>query len=309
MSGYLMEKSFSRFINLSHSPSLSFYKDRCLKLFPQYLIILAISSTLLCIYGPSEKIWFLNQTISFEKIIYNILLLPTNYIFSPLIIHPILPHPIIPPAWSLATEFHFYLLLPFIFALSRRLFLLLLLTALSIQITSFFVSTPQFNADSFAYRYIFGVLPIFLMGYLYSKDGSFISKHSLWIAYVFLYLLSLLIPDFITQARANEVLIGAVVSLPLLKLVINVSVENKYLGWLNLQLGNLAYPIFICHCLGFYLLEKIANYPPEPTSKYIALAIIVTLVIAIPLSLTQQYIERYRFNARGFGSIRTTLKD
>jgi peptidoglycan/LPS O-acetylase OafA/YrhL len=304
MSGYLMEKSFSRFINLSHSPRLSFYKDRCLKLFPQYLIILAISSTLLYLYGPSERIWFLNQTISFEKIIYNILLLPTNYIFSPLIIHPILPHPIIPPAWSLATEFHFYLLLPLIFALPTRLFLLLLIISLGIQITSFFVSTPLFNADNFGYRYIFGVLPIFIMGYLYSKENSGIKKYLLWLIYCFLYLLSQLEPGFITQDRTIEVLIGAILSLPLMRLVINITISNKRLNELDKHLGNLAYPIFISHCLGFYILEKIAGYPPEPSLSYVLSAIAIAIAIAVPLSIVQKSIEKYRFSSRGFNSIR-----
>ena len=121
------------------------------------------------LFGPSSYFDVLNQDFEFSRLALNALLLPANYVFEPLSIATLLPHPLIPPAWSLSTELHFYLLLPIIVLLKKRFWILLLLVTLTIQCTSFMYSSDVFNSNNFGYRFIFGVLTIFLYGYAFAR--------------------------------------------------------------------------------------------------------------------------------------------
>jgi hypothetical protein len=153
-------------------------------------------------------------------VLLNALLLPANYIFGPFVIPQLLPHPLVPPAWSLATEFHFYLLLPLLFRW-RALLLVLLPATLAVQLFGFVYESPTLNSDTLSYRYIFGVLPVFLMGYLYA-DGGTASRRiafALWLLYVLLAACALA-GVAIHQQRAREITLGATVALPLLALAL-----------------------------------------------------------------------------------------
>jgi peptidoglycan/LPS O-acetylase OafA/YrhL len=101
---------------------------------------------------------FLNSPVKPQRILLNLLLLPINYVFEPLSIAARLPHPLVPSAWSLSSEFHFYLLLPLTLMLGRRGFALVVVGAGTIQITALLHSISTFNSDNFGYRFIFGVL-------------------------------------------------------------------------------------------------------------------------------------------------------
>jgi peptidoglycan/LPS O-acetylase OafA/YrhL len=267
-------------------------------------LVLFVTSIALYILGPSEKIWFLNQAPSWDKLIYNTLLFPTNYIFEPLVITPILPHPIVPPAWSLATELHFYLFLPLLFSISKRLFGIILAICLGIQLSSFFINSLTFSANSFGYRYIIGVLPIFLMGFLFAEPKNTPSKYIVWLIYC--SLLSLYLLDYVSieSQRAKEVLIGATMSLPLFKLATSIKAQHLVNKRLDQNIGDFSYPMFLTHCFTFYLLEKIFSIHPDFTWFYIFTVILISLFLSIPLTLIQKEIQNYRFIRRGFDSTR-----
>ena len=306
ISGYLMRRSVERFARFSSRPARAFLADRLLKLFPQYLVALAATVALLWAWGPSPEFWLLQQEPTLLKVLLNALLLPANYIFGPFVITELLPHPLVPPAWSLATEFHFYLLLPLLFRW-RPLLLALLLATLAVQLFGFVHESPTLNSDSLGYRYLFGVLPVFLMGYLYA-DGSPASHRlsmALWLLYALLAGCALA-GMAIHQQRAHEITLGATVALPLLVLAIasgRRALPATLKRW-DERLGNLAYPVFITHCLAFYVVEHLAGMAVSATAGFVISAAAVCLAGSLALEQLQRRVERLRIGLRGFASMK-----
>ena len=309
ISVYLMRKSYTRFCRHSQNPILSFYMDRIIKLFPQYLIIVFLTFIAIFYLGRSDSIPWLNQDITVLKILLNALLLPVNYVFDPFVIEALKPHPIVPPAWSLATEFHFYLLLPLIFLLNSKNFLMLLILNFGIQLCSFFFSVPGFDLSNFSYRYILGVLTIFLYGYSYAGMDQDLFKcitYSIWIAFFLLLLGIMLFLNEVSQSLAKEVLTGGVISLPLGYLYRRVQIKKKKIKVLDELLGNLAYPIFISHILSFYLTERLMKIPCAvlTLNRFYISSIAISLILSFFLYAIQKKIEIFRIKVRGFGSLK-----
>ncbi len=306
ISGYLMRRSFERFARFSSNPSGAFLTDRLLKLFPQYLAALGVTTALIWLWGPSPGFWLMQQQLSPLKILLNALLLPANYIFGPIVIAELLPHPLVPPGWSLATEFHFYLLLPLLFRWWRLLMALLVMT-LAIQLYGFTHDSPTLNSDSLGYRYIFGVLPVFLMGYLYADQTGIRTRiaGALWLGYVVLAIFA--VADLgIHQQRAREVLIGASIALPLLVLSLRYrqDAHPHFPKALDERLGNLAYPIFITHCLAFYVIEHVTGLQVQASARFVLGASLLCLLFSVVLDAMQRHVERLRIRVRGFASMK-----
>lgn len=303
-SGYLMQRSYQRFVEHSDTPVRSFYADRILKLFPQYAVVVLASFAAIAWLGPAEHVLFLNQEPSLIKIALNLALLPANYVFAPLVIEPMLPHPIIPPAWSLSSEFHFYLLLPLIFLLPKRGFLALLCLTLSIQLAALFFSHGPFNSDNFGYRFIFGVLTFFLMGCAYAKSSNLFFLRVIQATWtIYLLMLLLVAPAFgiFANAHAMEVTLGAALAWPL----VSSALQTKTGGWLksvDFHLGRLAYPVFISHFLAFFLCEKLSGGQGQIGLR-IPLSILICLIISILLVRLQTAVDSYRLQRRGFQSM------
>src|SRR5690348_15080505 len=91
LSGLLMERQFNK-ITQGGKPITLFYLDRFLRIYPMYLIVMLLAASLV--------------QISRFELAANVLLLPLDYtnFFKCNIV--------IGPAWSLACEMHFYLLVP-----------------------------------------------------------------------------------------------------------------------------------------------------------------------------------------------------
>ncbi len=307
ISGFLMSKSYARFVKLSRRPVFDFYIDRIIKLFPQYLLI--VLATFGCIFflGNSEAAPLLNQKIGFWKVMGNVTLLPANYVFSPFSIKALLPHPIVHPAWSLSTEFHFYLLLSLIFLLSKRYFVILVSITAAIQFTSFFFSTGAFNSNNFGYRFIFGVLTVFLYGFSFERNHILIHRMiAAVIWFMFAFFLLIIYPAFNVwgELLVQETLIGGFIALPLGYYFRMVKIESRAAKRIDGFLGDLAYPMFISHFLSFYLIEKILNIPISNRVAFYFAAIALCISILMILDWIQTHIEVYRLKRRGFGSLK-----
>jgi peptidoglycan/LPS O-acetylase OafA/YrhL len=253
----------------------------------------------------------LNQDITLSKVLLNVTLLPTNYVFYPLSIDALKPVPIIPPAWSLATEFHFYLLLPLIFALNKKFWLLLLITTLGIQFSSFFFASGAFNSNNFGYRYIFGVLTVFLYGFAFAEKTDYFYRLVsilIWSAFTLFLLIIAPATNSWKNPLVQEILFGGFIALPLGYYFTTVKIQEKYKKIDNL-LGDLAYPMFISHFLSFYLVEKILTIPGESRVVFYTSSITVCILISFLLSLLQKKVEIYRIKRRGFGSLKAIKND
>jgi len=307
ISGYLMRKSYARFVIYSNKPAIDFYIDRVIKLFPQYVSVVIISFVSIRYFGISDGIVLLNQDVTLNKILLNLSLLPTNYVFHPFTLDALKPHPIIPPAWSLATEFHFYLLLPLIFSLKRKPWFLLLLFTIGIQFSSFFFAHGAFNSNNFGYRFILGVLTIFLFGFSFAEKSDFFYKWvSMLIWFAFTLFLTVITPVFDAWSNpyVKEVLFGGFIALPLGYFFSTIKTHASYKRVDNL-LGDLAYPMFISHFLSFYYVEKIFAIPVSNKIVFYTLSIALCITISYVLSLFQKKVETYRIQRRGFSSLKT----
>lgn len=306
ISGYLMQRSYARFLMHSPTPIRSFYADRLLKLFPQYALVVLASFALIAVIGPAQNVLFMGQEPSLDKILLNLALLPANYVFAPLVIEQMLPHPIVPPAWSLAAEFHFYLLLPMIFLLPRKGLLALLGVSACIQVSAMFFADGPFNSDNFGYRFIFGVLTFFLFGYAYSKrDDSFFARMAQFIWLVYAALLLVVAPTFqmLRHPHVMELLLGAVLAWPLTATALANTATKNWLTQADNILGRLAYPIFISHFLVFYLCEKLLRLTSTEQPLYIPAAITICMLLSCGLMWMQRGIDTYRLRRRGFRSM------
>lgn len=306
ISGYLMGRSYQRFKQFSTQPVRDFYLDRLLKLMPLYSLIVTLTFLLIYWLGPAQHTMFLNQPVDAHRVLLNLLLLPVNYVFEPLSINALMPHPIVPAAWSLSSEFHFYLLLPLILMLGRWGVLLTICLAGFIQAGALFFGSGIFNSDNFGYRFIFGVLVFFMAGLAYSKQDETFYRRIVQ-AYFFFYLLMLIViaPVFSLYAnpRVQELLFGAVIAIPLLSSVLNAkSTHDKFLLADDL-LGKMAYPIFICHFLIFFCCEKLLGLTWQDGGVYVLAATAGSLGMALLMVKLQAYVEGYRITRRGFASM------
>jgi peptidoglycan/LPS O-acetylase OafA/YrhL len=311
ISGYLMRKSYARFKTNSNKPVLDFYIDRIIKLFPQYGLVVILTFASLWCFGRSDFVPLLNQDITLEKVLLNLAVLPTNYVFYPFIIDALKPHPIIPPAWSLATEFHFYLVLPLIVSLKKRFWFLLLFITVCVQFSSFFFSHGPFNSNTFGYRYIFGVLTVFLYGYAFAeKPEAFYRRVHRVIWLVFTLFLIVIAPmlGVLENPFVLEVLIGGFIALPLGIFFTKANVQKHYVKIDNL-LGDLAYPMFISHFLSFYLVEKLLSIRVSDSVTFNALSIVLCITMSFFLSLLQKKVDAFRIKKRGFSSLKTVIDD
>ncbi|MBD9426162.1 acyltransferase [Pseudomonas sp. PDM15] len=307
ISGYLMGRSYQRFQRHSTQPIRDFYFDRLLKLMPQYSVVVLLTFLLIYWLGPAQHTMFLNQPVEPLKILLNLALLPANYVFEPLSITTLLPHPIVPPAWSLSSEFHFYLLLPLILLLGRWGFALVSAGAAVIQIAALFHATGEFNSDNFGYRFIFGVLVFFLAGLAYGRREEVFYRRIVQ-AYLVTYLLMLLVVapslGLYAKPRVQELLLGAVVALPLLSASLHARSAADWQQRLDELLGRLAYPIFISHFLVFFCCEKLLGLTlAKDGGGFVLASILGSLAASLLLIRLQAQVERYRIARRGFESM------
>ena len=263
-----------------------FYAKRIFRLFPIYLIILFFTIFLIHHYQHSNLIPLLNQNLSIEKILINLLLIFNNYVFPPFQIPILLPHPLIPTTWSLSSEWHYYLLVPFLFYLlakKKTIFIyIILIFSLFFELYAFTQNSPTFNADNFGYRYIFGVLWIFLVGFLFAKEGY--SKF-LKILYFSLLTYFLLIGFFYSNHPYSREIFFAVFFAPILPIIKNLKFKYDYF------FGQLSYPIFISQFSVFYLVEHLIGY--ENKIKFFGAVFLLVLIISSFLAFI--HIKLYPF--------------
>ncbi len=287
ISGYLMFFSFKKETlkrNAIIKSALFFYLKRILRIFPLYLIVLFLTVTVIYFFGPSQLIPLLNQHLSFDKLLLNAVLILNNYVFYPFEIKALLPHPLIPPTWSLSTEWHFYLLVPFIFVvLYKRIKYLyaLFIFSLFIQLLAFSINTPYFNSDNFGYRYIFGVLWIFLFGFLYSCGKRTFFK----LVYLFLIVYFMFIGFYFTSYVFVKEILLAILFLPFIPKLLEF--EFKY----DKFFGSLSYPIFISHFLVFLIVEKLGI---RNKFFYFFTVFLILLLFSVLLSKIQEKIDLIR---------------
>jgi len=291
ISGYLMYGSFYKEFQKRPTKFLqmiNFYIKRFLRIFPLYWIVLSLTILILFLFGVPKYVALLQQDVAnFSKIFLNFILILNNYVFEPFTISVLLPHPLIPPTWSLSTEWHFYLLVPFFFYLLHRrffIFIFILFTSMIIEFVAFFFTHPLFNSDNFGYRYIFGVLWIFLFGFLTAYDYRSIWIKIIYTIIVFFALFFMFIPA--THPFVREIVLGLLLT-PVIRPLMKIDFA------LDPIFGMLSYPIFLSHFFVFDIVEQIID-PIRHKYLYFYTIFIALLLFSLVLAAIQSRIDSIR---------------
>jgi len=226
----------------SSQPTRAYWQGRFWRLMPLYWAVVLLTALLLP-YLPESA--FLSAPLDGRAWLQNLLVFPLAY--YPL--SDIDQITLIPPAWSLAVEFHYYLLIPLLAYLSERWIRCIWLLSLLIWLSSF---TDLLDAELWGYRYFVGMLFVFITGrslWFARQRGQLFSIES---KIVLLILLGLLLFISVYQETRfyfqMETVLGLLIAIPLVSGLATLQRQ----AWDEL-LGKPAYLIFLGHFLVYWL--------------------------------------------------------
>ena len=270
LSGYLMQKQAEKLCK--DGGVASFYIDRAIRILPLYLLVL--------VFGA----WVV--PVSAGDFAWNVLLFPLNY--STLTGVPV----VVGPAWSLACEAHFYLLVPLFYLMRPEAMRSLLV----LSILLFVVSPALPNAGFWAYTGLPGILFTFLCGMLLARNQKWVVG-GVWIVMSVLLVGFASLKFFAPSVPAGihiNVCIGFSVFLPAVVLLSRLPSAQV----LDKRIGLLSYPLFLCHepvamaLSGFFGAQ-------HPVVNYLAaLVASVLLVVCFEMPIDR---VRYKLRARAAG--------
>ena len=239
LSGYVMTAQIRKHYD-DGDKIVHFYFDRLLRLYPQFLLYLALTLSLLAFYHPKSH-WL--SEITLAHIILNVLLVPMDFHWMIGLSHGLL----IPQTWTLGLEVQFYLLLPLL--LLYRIRRPALLLSLPVFALAFF---HLLDPVSLGYRWIPGTLFIFLCGsLLYDADRIRDTRllPGVWLFAAALFAACLARPE-LQGPYVPEVLSGFLLGLPIVAVL-----KKRNFGPLDDLLGNLSYGVFLNHWLLIWICQ------------------------------------------------------
>jgi peptidoglycan/LPS O-acetylase OafA/YrhL len=261
---------------------LWFYRDRFWRIAPLYYfaLLVALAAWLL---GPET--YFLSAAPSAGDWLSNASVLPLNYYMF----NQADTFTLIPPAWSLAVELQFYLLMPFLLRHPAWLAL-----ALGASLLVFALAQSQWlHTDIYGYRLLPGVAFIFICGaYLrMNGPGQRLTVLIIWGAMA-LYVLSLFAVWPELRAPYNtEVALGFVLGVPAVYWLSGVTF-SPWLYRLQSRFGLLSYGVFLLHFPVLWLLSELA--PGLEESVWAVLTGSVLLALAGHYGVEKPVWRRFR---------------
>jgi peptidoglycan/LPS O-acetylase OafA/YrhL len=201
----------------------------------------------------------------------------------------------IPQAWTLGVELAFYLVAPFL--VRRRPLLIISLIILSLALRLYIFNYLDLRYDPWTYRFFPTEIMFFLFGYLSfrmllrvqkSKIPKVISI-SAWLVIVIFTLLYSFIPDVKYHAVPFSIkeicyFVTVIFSIPVL---FNFLKKNK----LDNKIGELSYPVYICHNLVALVIYTVPG-------TYLDHSWLITLAVLVFSYLLNKWIaepvEKYR---------------
>jgi peptidoglycan/LPS O-acetylase OafA/YrhL len=315
ISGFTMQKSFSH----SYKSTRKFYLNRALRLYPAYLVSIALALSLLEI----EKIFrgynsviphsTLSSKYFIASLVPNLLIFTSDWLMffslnassSLAFGHnlnygtPLYAILWIAPVWSLGVEATYYLLVPLVSKLRKCWITISMLILLGIRA---FLYLAGLNFDPWTYRFFAFELPIFLLGALAAKIESESNKNSRILgilrakfsikvqigAYVALFLLIGFLNCF---NFPRYLILGLLV--PIVLFFLMVSRESR----VSRRLGNLTFPFYLIHLPLVLFIRGMVHDTSGTLSRnpfFIILEFTLSLIAAIFIEKICRPIEKLR---------------
>ena len=240
ISGYVMTQLIHANYSRLGKPTLYFYLDRFLRIFPQYFLFMMATQMALWIW-PFQYAFFKGPG-SIDLFLMNLLIFPTNYF---LLYPPLASYLLIPAAWSLGLEEQFYWVFPF---LVLKKWLGRILTVASF---SFYVAAVlgYFDTENFAFRLLPGMIFVFMLGKNLAEYRVTKSQENLgWLGAIYsacvVLTLCLWSQDYFWSSHTKEVQAGILLGFPILAGLSSLP-RRSWDEWI----GKSSYGIFLCHVL------------------------------------------------------------
>jgi peptidoglycan/LPS O-acetylase OafA/YrhL len=297
-------------LNQKYRPGWSTYSlfisNRFLRLFPVYAAVLCLTLLLAAAISsgsPTKELPFVTQWRSLERLDWPsaVFLVASQivmwgqdlYLFlavknGALVFWPdfhtaaqpayiLLP---IPQSWTLGLEFSFYLIAPFIVRRSLQTIVLLLAASLVLRLLLQF--TMGYYGDPWSYRFFPSELAVFLVGVLgyrvYSSRNAAFDPRLIGI---FLFAIAYLGAALLVNRWHGFSRIASVSFLMLTLALIPFLFQATKNQTLDRGLGELSYPIYVCHMLVIWFLDWAAAL----TSGVIRGIVIIAMTILMSIAL------------------------
>lgn len=291
ISGYVMTCLIRDNYGAFGRPTLYFYADRFLRIFPQYIFYIAITQIGLLCFPFLFFSGFFKGTPSLSIFFANSLIVPVNYFFY---FPALASYLLIPAAWSLGLEEQFYWIFP---ALVFKPWIGRITTALSVAtfLTAYGEIIPS---DIWGYRLLPGVLFIFMLGksladFNRTKDAeAFATALILYLLCVTLLAITLLQPEPLKNLSIHE-LTGVVLGFPIIVILSRLS-RNK---WDDI-IGSSSYGIFLNHILIVNLLIRFDFFVGSRIEATLASLVLSTACSFGSYYLVEKTLVQYRMKIR-----------
>ncbi|ALM84720.1 acyltransferase [Bordetella sp. N] len=273
ISGFLI--SYILNANDTYRSTARFYTNRALRIYPTYLAVAAIALAVNLVANPAfmqvydrippiadlclvlANVFIFGQDwIMFAGIKNGLLTWTGSFANSDV---PLYDGLLVPQAWTLGVELSFYLIAPFILR-SLRAVLLLFVASLVLRVVLLELGVAQ--SDPWSYRFFPLELALFLAGALSHRLLlPFFERLSQRVRYLpetatALFVLYTLFHFSVTlnhNVRDALVLMAFATFLPLTFIF-----QSRYR--LDKKIGQLSYPIYICHAVVMLLVAQLATY-------------------------------------------------
>ncbi len=288
LSGYLMARVLNDRYGFDFTGLTRFSINRFLRIYPSYYFFLILSLSIVYIkpdisFGISSYLIFPDL----KQMIYN---------FSIIKVTSVQPQ-LIPTAWSLRVELIFYLLLALIIARNRYICILFLICSIFyyayLLVEGYALASKYFTLYASALPFCIGAL-----AYFYRQELRFIKlTHAKYIA--ILFVINLFYANFLGDPYKYGYFVSIFLGFLLIHALSCAGLDkNSFLMKADKLLGDLSYPVFLCHYFVYCLIVSFGLADGMGSRLFFISIIPINLLSYISCAYIEKPINNIRYKIR-----------